>query len=255
MEWKIIMEQFLSSLQNPLVKHLAKLRLNHSYREEHGSVLVEGKKLIQEISSHTKIKTLLIKEGVTPPENISAKESFIVTEAIINKIAGTVSPEGILAEAPLPPLASLQGKTHILALDGVRDPGNMGTLLRTALALGWDGVFLLDGCVDPFNDKALRAAKGATFRIPIRSGAWSDLLPLIAAEGWSPLAADIDGIAIDALPKQEKVILILGNEGEGISATASKNAKIITIPMSGKMESLNVAVAGGILMHILRGHQ
>ena len=74
MEWKIIMEQFLSSLQNPLVKHLAKLRLNHSYREEHGSVLVEGKKLIQEISSHTKIKTLLIKEEKEEKREIKEKK-------------------------------------------------------------------------------------------------------------------------------------------------------------------------------------
>lgn len=249
---KIIMEQFLTSLQNPLVKHLAKLRLNRTYREEHGTVLVEGTKLIQEISAHTPIRTLLIKEGIRPPENINAKESFVVTDAIINKIAGTVSPEGILAEVPLPTASSLKGKSHILALDGVRDPGNMGTLLRTAVAFGWDGVFLLDGSVDPFNDKALRAAKGATFRLPMRTGSWADLLQLIAAEGLSPIAADIDGIAIDTFTAPKKVILILGNEGEGLSDNATQNATKVTIPMSGQMESLNVAVAGGILMQLLR---
>ncbi len=247
------MEKFITSLQHPLVKHLAKLRLNRTYREDHHAVLIEGKKLITEVCAQTTAYTILIKEGVELPPNIKAEQLVIVTDAIINKIAGTVSPEGILAEIPLPPQASLKHSTRILAFDGIRDPGNMGTLLRTAVALGWEGAFFLNDCVDPFNDKALRAAKGATFLLPLRTGSWNDLLSFIQEEGLTAVAADIDGTSIDAFSIPKKIVLILGNEGEGISAAAAAHATKITIPMSGRMESLNVAVAGGILMHTLRG--
>lgn len=197
---------------------------------------------------------------------------------------------------------------RLLALEGVQDPGNLGTLMRTAIAFGWDGVFLLPGCCDPFNDKAVRASRGGVFRLPMASGSWRQLeqaagehrLVLLAAEppddkvaavgtgssvasssrstSGSSDAAAAQGHASSSaggLPEREAarpggassqrqrglvlnvggrergVCLVLGSEGQGLSQHALTVCAPVGIPMAGQMESLNVGIAGGILMFAL----
>ena len=112
-------------------------------------------------------------------------------------------------------------------------------------------VFLLDGCCDPYNDKALRSARGATFRIPIASGHWEQLDKIIAANKMTPFVADLQGKSLSTLDGVKAPLLIMGNESRGVSAESCKRSQAITIPMAGKMESLNVSVAGGIIMYAL----
>ena len=194
----------IKSLQHPIVKHLVKLRKEKRYREEKRSLLLEGKKMVCEYRGE--VDLLLTTRGASIPDHLSPKMRFVVPPEIIEKIAGTSSPEPFLAEVPLPSPPSLDGKTCLLALDRIRDPGNLGTLVRTALAFGFDGIFLI-GCTDPFSPKALRAAKGATFHLPIRYGSEDDLLQLIESNRLTPYVADASGEAV-AMPAP--LVLILG---------------------------------------------
>ena len=174
---------------------------------------------------------------------------------------------------------------RLLALDAVQDPGNLGTLLRTALACGWDGVFLLPGCTDPFGDKAVRASRGAALRVPIGRGDLSELRRVVEAKGLIMLAAEPEpetapgGHKVDTrmdcgdvggpgrtstfLSDSPSVCLVLGSEGLGLSREVLEACTPVAIPMVGGsgsgggganspgMESLNVGVAGGILMFML----
>lgn len=241
----------ITSLQHPLVKRLVKLRSSKKARFEGRSIVVEGKNLIHDLCGSTLAKTILVKDPSLLSGRLKAEQVFEVSEEILAKISSVKAPEGILAELPYPEQASLVGVNRLLVLDGVADPGNLGTLLRTAFALGWQGVYLLENCCDPFNDKALRAAKGATFRLPLRQGNWDDLDRIVKKEGLFPLCADLVGKKAEKFVNQEKILLVLGGEANGPSSETIKRCQQITIPMPGNMESLNVAVAGGILMYLL----
>lgn len=212
-----------------------------------------------------------------------------VSKPVFEKITGLQSVAGVgaVAEVDLPqdaPLSAMQpGTLHrMLVLEGVQDPGNLGTLLRSALAFGWQAVYLLPGCCDPFNDKAVRASRGAAFRIPIAHGDWGELDALVKrhdmvavaaqphapeSEGskvlggrspavgpqdmgpswplWDPLVAEMEaGLSLVA------VCLVLGSEGQGLSAAALERCRPVAIPMQEDVDSLNVAVAGGVLLFV-----
>jgi TrmH family RNA methyltransferase len=165
---------------------------------------------------------------------------------------------------------------RLLVLESVQDPGNLGTLLRCAAAFGWDAVWLLPGCCDPFNDKALRASRGAALRWPLAAGSLEELLQLVRQQGMLLLAAhpedpqqqqqqqqeeskpsSVGGTASSAecstasASQQQPVCLVLGTEGAGLSGEVLAVATPLAVPMSGRMESLNVGVAGAILMFAL----
>ena len=212
----------IQSLQHPLVKHLTKLRKNRRYRESENSCLVSSSKIIREIDQEPKS---LINGS---PE-------------VLAKISGLKSPPDMVAEYALPDQQSLEGKERLLILDGIQDPGNLGTLIRTALAMGWDGLFLTPTCCDPFNEKALQASRGAIFRLPYQIGK-------NPPKGYSFLIAQPGA----PLGKAEgPVALVLGSEGQGPSKEIAQLGDPIGIPMPGEFESLNVAVAGAILIFCL----
>lgn len=240
----------ITSLTNPVVKHLVSLRKDKEYRNIQQTVIIEGKKLVEEICHETPALKIITTDPLAV--KFDCKELYEVTPEIIKKISGAQNPEGILAEVPMPQEASLDRCHYILALDRVSDPGNLGTLLRTALAIGWEGVFLLDGCCDLWNDKALRSAKGATFRLPFRKGGWKELAQLIEKNKLTAIAADLEGTSLTDFKAKKGIVLVLGSESQGISKEAERLCEKVSIPMSGKMESLNVSIAGGILMYFIR---
>lgn len=242
----------ISSLQHPIVKHLVKLRDKKEYRSHCQTVLISGVKLIHELSLTHRFKTVLIEKNYKPLFRIESEDKRIVTAAILKKVTGLAQPEPIAAEIALPEEKDLSHKRYLLILDGISDPGNMGTLLRTALALGWEGVWITPGSTDPFNEKALRAAKGATFKIPLSMGSWEKLEQLFHNEKWTILAADVDGKTMSGVTAKPPLALALGNEASGLSAYIKSHAHQIAIPMENDTESLNVACAGAILMHYLR---
>lgn len=239
----------LNSLQHPLVKHLVKLRTESAYRREHQAVILEGLKPIQEVSDS--VSKLLYTPAYASFACSIAGEKWQVTEAILHKISGMTSPEGILAEVRMPPFVSLDKFKQVLALDGISDPGNMGTLLRTALALGWEAAYFLPGSCDPFNEKALRAARGAHFKLALAKGTAEQLHQWIRVKDVQSLVADFEGKAPENISIASHRLLVLGNEAHGASAAIRQFCQPVTIPMPGEMESLNVAVAGGILLYLL----
>ncbi|MCH9627761.1 MAG: 23S rRNA (guanosine-2'-O-)-methyltransferase RlmB [Chlamydiales bacterium] len=228
------------STHNPVIKHLVKLRTNARYRIEQGHVVISGLKLVAELSE------------VLPPSRLFSLEPLPiphirVSESVMKKITGLPSPEGMAAEFPFPEATSLKNKAPLLVLDRITDPGNMGTLLRTALALGWKGVFFLPGCVDPFHEKVIRASRGALFYLPWQEGDWEQLREL----PHTAYTADIEGRPLPEVAPNENSMLVLSNEAQGISPEGAELGERVTIPMPGKMESLNVAISGAIMMYAL----
>ncbi len=243
----------LTSTRHPLIKHLVDLREKRTYRYECQSVVVEGLTIISELAKTNRFKCMIISDERFLKFAESAEEVVIVSCDIMKKISGLIAPEGILVEMQMPLPSQLKGAKRVIALDGICDPGNMGTLFRSALALGWDAVFLIDGC-DPFNEKVIRAAMGATFRLSIGWGNWETLKKIAINENLTVFGADIKGQDIASVNPCKKILLILGNEAHGLSEQAKAMCELITIPMSKEMESLNVSAAGSIIMYVLKGN-
>jgi RNA methyltransferase, TrmH family len=238
----------LSSETNDYVRHLSKLIQDSRYRALKQKAVIEGKQMINELLPFLNEGTLLY----TSPPHFPVPplfEQIQISEKIAKKLSSVKNEREVFLETPLPKNPLPITCSRLLVLDGVGDPGNLGTLLRTCLALGWDGVYFLLNCSDPFNDKALRASKGALFRLPYAQGTWEDLDRL-------NLHLDIYGADLEGdLPETIlscKMMLILGNEGQGLSMQSKSRCKKITIPMMPGVESLNVAAAGAILMYALR---
>lgn len=242
----------VESLQHPFIKHFVRLRQDKDYRIEHQSVIISGKKMIEEVCIQHHAKMLMTIDKSLIPHDIIVDEVVLVNEAIIQKVTGMSTSEGMVAEVFMPKPANLLGMHYIFACDCISDPANLGALLRSGLALGWEGAFILNTSCDPYNDKALRVAKGATFRLPITMGTWDDLKKIIHQNNLQPVAADIAGSPLPAVKAPDKILLVLGNEAHGLSTEAQRICKKVTIPMPGEMESLNVAIAGSILMYVLK---
>ncbi|XP_027179881.1 uncharacterized protein LOC113778619 isoform X3 [Coffea eugenioides] len=191
----------ITSTSNPFVKHCLKLRQSSSYRHSHGSVILVGSTPIRELyrfqnkieDGLAAIECLLVLDNTNVPEYLNNQliRHVNVSSLVMKKLSGLQSTDSIdmVALIRIPSTFHSIGRYlkeedcqkwfpspyRILVLDGVQDPGNLGTLLRSAMAFRWDGVFLLSDCCDPFNDKALRASRGASFQLPIVSGGWTHL--------------------------------------------------------------------------------
>ncbi len=233
----------ITSLQAPLVKHAVKLVREKNCREEFNEVLIEGKTTIQEFEGT--IEHLLFTE-----ENpIKALKRTLITKEIAKKISPVASPEGFFAIVKKPTHHE-KPMSHLLVLDRISDPGNLGTLFRSAKSFQFDEIFLIGGC-DPFNDKCLRASKGAVFKIPFEEGTFERLKQVIEKNQLTPLLADLGGAPFVDYLHLKRVALILGSEASGPSIEMKQAFQKIAIPIHG-MESLNVSVAGGILLHAFK---
>ncbi len=242
------------SLQHPIVKHLVLIRQNKAYRQEQRSLLITGKNVIEELAQLYTFKRVLLQKGYSAPFPFKSQETIVVSRAIIEKITSLENPEELVAEIDQPQPSSLVMKNRVLLIDKISDPGNLGTLLRTALAFGWDGVFVLEGSVDLFNDKVVRASKGAIFQLVFDHGNEQDLEQLLQARSWMLLAANTSGQAVEHfVPNSHPLLLAIGNESHGLSDFVSQRFQPVSLPMKGNMESLNAAVAGGIFLYLLQG--
>ncbi len=230
----------ITSLQHSLVKHWVELRLERAHREKVGRVLICGEKMVEELPIEVLISVV--------PSDLPAKEKYLVSEAILKKITGLSQPDGFAAEIPLPEPQDLSDKQYLLILDQIADPGNLGSLLRTALALQWEGVIATPGTVDFFNDKALRAGKGAHFHLPFARLTMEEISRLRVHF----YLADLKGEPLPGASFQAPLALILSSEAHGPGTWPSHLARKITIPMNKKVESLNVATSGAILLYAMR---
>lgn len=239
----------IRSKANNLVKQIKKLQ-QKKYRTS--SYLIEGWHLLEEAgAAGATFEHILVleeyAERVAGLPNVS-----LVTPDIMQDLADSKSPQGVLAQLALPRQdlpTSLTGK--FLVLEDVQDPGNVGTMIRTADAAGFDGIFLTDKSADIYNIKVLRSMQGSHFHLPIYRLPVEELVRYLQAQGLPILATTLSSQSVDYKDFQPgpSFAMVMGNEGQGISAYMEEVAdQLVHISMPGQAESLNVAIAAGILM-------
>lgn len=243
----------ITSTKNDIVKHLLLLTGSREYRYTAGQFVVEGVKMVSEcISAGYKIAGLFIsRQKLSQYEELAghAESAYIVSDAIITKLSDTVTPQGIIASVYMRSNAeSPQG--NILILDGIRDPGNMGAIIRTAAAADYGRIYL-HSCVDPYNPKAVRSSMSGIFYVNATETTLEELSGL--KHGRLFILADMQGQDMYTIALPDKPFaLILGGEADGASEQVKALADAaVSIPMTG-MESLNAAVSAGILMYRLK---
>jgi len=237
----------LKSLQHPIVKKVVKLRKDKDFRADQRQVLVLGEKMVKELGRNFYPAMLF----TTQETAIQCKKTFLVTDEIMQKISGVKNPENIAAIFSLPMEKQITDQKYLLVLDQIADPGNLGTLFRTALAMGFEAVVLLNNCVDPFNDKSVRAAKGALFYLPFCKMDKSAFLQMVQRKKIFTYIADMWGLDIQTVTFTPPLALILSNEANGTGIWPEEFHKI-SIPMQDNVESLNVAASGAIIMYKIK---
>ena len=243
--------EHITSLKNPKVAAWKALK-DRKGRRESGCFLVEGRKMVEEaLSSAFDVEAVLVQEGVSFPDGLTMPV-YELPAHVLAAVCDTKTPQGIAAVVRMKEQSAL-GK-HIVVLDGVQDPGNVGTIIRTADAAGLDGVLLSNQCADVFSPKVLRATMGSIFRMNLRTtGDLPGELTKLREKGYSILSSQLDGTPFYEREKvAERFALIIGNEGNGVSEQVQQTATHqVRLPMRGGAESLNAAIAAAIMMYEL----
>lgn len=253
----------LTSLQNEQVKNVVNLH-KRKIREETGEFLVEGWRFVEEAirrgAEITRVFVCPERQSEAWPSLAEALTKSkvpvtLVDEKIIRKMSDTENPQGILAVVTQPKWTwkdlSVHSDQVLLVLDGIQDPGNCGTILRTALAAGIDQVCLTEGTVDLYNSKVLRSTMGAIFSLKILSHCQPEqIMDFCAEHELQVVTGDINGEDLYHTDLSLPLALVVGNEGNGPSPIfRGEGVKRITIPMNHDVESLNVAMASGIILY------
>lgn len=260
----------ISSKENKVFKHLLKLT-QKKYRRQAGLCIVEGEKIVREmvgaaehifvrkgksftsgIATDVRVNTRVSMEGNKATGMCvkgDAMREIILDDKLFDSVSGLENSSGVLAVVKIPNASEIT--FPYLVLDGIQDAGNVGTIFRTAVAFGFRTIFCVD-CADPWSAKVLRASSGVQFGLNIVEVREDEFR---VPDCSSLVAADLDGVEAGelGLRKGDKFGLVLGNEGKGIRSEIKRLVnKCVTLPMDRRCESLNVAVAGGILMYELR---
>ncbi|MEK4138002.1 RNA methyltransferase [Kurthia sp. FSL E2-0154] len=244
----------IESLSNSLVKYWKKLATTRKERDQSGEFLVEGFHLVEEALQGTDVLNLIVREGVEIPATWNVDNIYMVevTAAIAAELAETERTQGIFAHCKQPDFEVKSSWKKFLLIDAVQDPGNVGTMIRTADAAGMDAVILGKGSADPFNPKTIRSTQGSIFHLPVLRGELVDWVEQLQ-ERDIPIygtALDATSVVYNQVPKTPSFAVIMGNEGSGISKELlTKTTKNVIIPIMGGAESLNVAVATGIVLY------
>jgi TrmH family RNA methyltransferase len=243
------MEQKITSRKNPLLQQVKKLLSSRKARQEAGLFAADGTKLLDEaVKFCPGLDTVILSEGVEAkvPDRVKV---IRVPGDVMESISPMETPQGALFLCKLPEKTKFQPKKGCVILDGIQDPGNLGTMLRTADALDVPLV-LLEGCADPYSHKVVRSSMGAVFRTPVIQSTWTEVqaackdagIP-IAVTALSDRAKDIRSAALS------QMAVVIGSEGQGVrkEILEAADAELI-IPMNPHCESLNAAVAATIVM-------
>jgi RNA methyltransferase, TrmH family len=236
-------------------------------RERQGLFVAEGIRTVEELlTSPIRIRGVLTCDlldhtprGAALAAQLHARDADVlrVSEREFLSATDTENPQGVLAiaEQPVRSLGALDlaASARLLVLDGIQDPGNVGTLLRTAAALGCTATLILPGTVDPWNAKVVRSAVGMQFTHPTIGCTEEELWPYLRERGVPLWGADAAGAPVGTVPPPPSLAVVMGNEGAGLKPSVRDACDaLVGIPMAAGAESLNVAVAAGILLHALR---
>lgn len=244
-----MMEQVITSRKNPLLQQVRKLLTSRQERLKTGLFAADGTKLLQEaVKWWPGLTTVILSEGVEAevPEGVTVVR---VPSDVMESISPMQTPQGALFLCRLPERAAFQPEPGMLLLDGIQDPGNLGTILRTADAMNVP-VALLEGCADPYSHKVVRASMGAVFRMQLPQVTWQEA-EKACNEANIPVAvtALCDGARDIRKAPVEAMAVVIGSEGQGVRQEILESAQEkLIIPMSERCESLNAAVAAAITM-------
>ncbi len=236
----------ITSAQNPLLRHIKKLQSSRAYREECGEFVADGWKLLHEaLQWYPRLKTVIVtdvQKCPILPENVRLVE---IPESLMQSVSSMKTPQGVIFTCCLPKEEQPVVAPGTLVLDRIQDPGNLGTILRTADAFGVS-VLLTNDCADPFSEKTIRASMGAVFRTMPQSIPRQQLLQCdvpIAATALSESSVDLRSVDLG------QFLVVIGSEGQGICGELLDAARQhLIIPMQPRCESLNAGVAAAIVM-------
>ena len=243
----------ITSRANSLLVHMKKLAASAVYRREQGVYLCDSPKLLAEaLKWHAPVREIAVTVGTALPPIPEGIRAVEVPEDVMASISPMKSPQGALFTVALPSgevPATLPGSRYMV-LDGVQDPGNVGTILRTLDAFGFDGLLLLEGCADPWSVKTVRSSMGAVFRRPVWCMKAENLPGLLARSGLplygTALREDTEDVRAVSL---DRCAIVIGSEGQGIRDTVLDMCqKTLKIPMTDRCESLNAAIAAAVLL-------
>ena len=249
------METRITSRDNERVRRICRLLDEGSARAEAGCFVAESAKLCADIAAVLPPREVYYTESAlkkNPALAALGGEHYLLAEHVAEKLARTRTTQGVWAVFDTPPAAAqnLSGR-RILALDGVQDPGNLGAVLRSAAAFGWQGVLLGPGCADAYGIKALRAAMSSTVKLPVaRTDDLAEALRQLRSRGYTCFAARLEeSEELPAAAQDAPLVLVVGSEGQGIRPEVAAVCDVsVRIPIAPAMESLNAAVAASVLM-------
>lgn len=244
-----MMEQRITSRKNPLLQQIRRLLSSRKEREAAGLFVADGTKLLREAARWWEgLETAVLSDGVDIelPEHVQVVR---VPEDVMASISPMQTPQGALFVCRLPEKESFSPVPGMLLLDGIQDPGNLGTILRTADALDVQ-VTLLEGCADPYSHKTVRASMGAVFRKPVLQESWETVRAACEKKGIPVAVTALSDRAEDIRNADlSKMAVVIGSEGQGVRREILENAQAeLIIPMDPRCESLNAAVAATIVM-------
>ena len=240
----------ITSFDNDKVKYLKKLS-KKKYRDLYNEFLIEGRHLVIEAYKHNMLKEIILCDGEVTPFDVPYT---VVSYEVMKKISEVETPQKIMGLCKK--LNETTIGSRILLLDEIQDPGNMGTIIRSAVAFDIDTIILSKNCVDLYNPKVVRSTQGMLFHIPILIYDFDELLPMLKELKIPIYATRVEyGTDVSTLKEDEKkrFALLMGNEGNGVHPEYLElSDKNLYIPMSNEVESLNVAIATSILLYELR---
>lgn len=244
----------IESSKNQWVKHVRRLQRDRRYRRQQGEFVVEGTRWFGEVSSKQELVTAVYHTPVWLESNPTdfagiAAPITAVSDSVMAAMSETDSPPGILATVTIPPHTLPPTPTWLLILDRIADPGNLGTIIRTAAAAGIDGVVLSEGCVDLYNPKVVRSTTGALLHLPIVEQPWSQIGETIT--GLDVYGLDAAGEKVyTTVDWQHPFALVLGSEAHGLGLEALQLPTTnVAIPMASPVESLNAGVATAVVLY------
>lgn len=242
----------ITSNTNNQITLLRKLQTDKKYRVAEGKYCIEGERLVKEaIKFGKQILAIYVAESVQDKFAFDANcPTVVVSDNVFASISQTVSTQGVVAVVALPTANLAAPKGKCLILENIQDPGNLGTLLRTAVATGYDDVYLCNS-TDVYAPKVIRSAMSAHFALNLHFGSVQQVFDVVSPV-CQLVCADMDGTNAFQFVASKPVALLLGNEGNGVSDFAKANChNVVSLPMKNNLESLNVAVAGSVLMYLL----
>lgn len=254
------MNRRIESRDNALIKRLVRLSADRKFRRDSGQMVCEGGKMLEEaLGSGVAVSEVLVADdalvstGLLHDAEAAGAVLYSCPPALLAKVSNVKTPQGVVFSCarPVAALDALDGARRLMVLEGLQDPGNLGTILRTADAFALDGIILCEGCIDPTSPKVVRATMGAAFRMPTVTAPLEETAAFLKRQQLPLYATALSESSVPITQVDlHRAAVLIGNEGRGITQKAAAlSDRQIIIPMEGRAESLNASVAASIIMY------